>query len=115
MKKQLFLYILFPWILAACASPQEIAQKHNEELYNTCLNYGFQPNTSQFSNCMMQTDQQQNYERSRIATAFMDRPEPRPYQLPTPPAYTPPALTPPNLPTPTQCQTYGNNINCIKY
>lgn len=49
--------------LAACVSPEE--QRARDA--NACAGYGFQPNTTAFANCMMQTAQQRAAQQAAAA------------------------------------------------
>lgn len=76
MKKFL---LIAPLLLAACASPEEIAQRRADQEQadmQTCRSYGLRPGSEAFGNCRLQLDlaRQQSYDRyysePRLHTGF---------------------------------------------
>ena len=60
--------LLFVGLLAGCTSLADYSRRARQANYQThinslaaqCASYGFPQNTSEFSNCMLQTDQSQH-------------------------------------------------------
>ncbi len=55
--------------LAGCVSPEEQRAMDRQ----TCLGYGFTPDTIPFANCMMSTTQQRDAQQAADRRAFQDR------------------------------------------
>lgn len=53
-------------LLSGCGVEDWINRMNAERFQKACVGYGFQPNTTAFSNCMMQQSAQDEEENQRI-------------------------------------------------
>jgi hypothetical protein len=71
----------------------------------TCQSYGLEFGTPAYAQCRQNTVSQRASNNAALAAAIIaSRPQPQPYQLPMP--------SPPPRPLSTNCQNYGQIINC---
>ena len=53
-------------LLGGCGMDDWVNRMNAERFQKACVSYGFQPNTTAFSNCMMQQSAQNEEENQRI-------------------------------------------------
>ena len=99
---KLLALLVFTSLISSCASQAEIAQARQNQIQyykNQCYNYGFREGTTEFSNCVMQQDGQEQQRQQALIRQLMINNQNQQIVVPKPPVRT-------------NCYSNGAYTNC---